>query len=279
MNFMKYKLIVSDFDGTLTNRDGTVPKENIDAIRAYTEAGGLFTVSTGRMHSSILKQLSKLGLADKSIPLVSYQGALITDSGTGTVLHSVAMNRGTVRKVIAFCQENGYYCHYYSFDRFFIEKHCETSRAYAAYTETAECAVETGGLLRYLDEHPDLTVCKTMIIESKEKVADAEKRINEYLNGEAVFARSAAILTECVDGAAGKGNAVKWLSGYYGIPVCQILAAGDSWNDESMIKTAGLGVAMGNADDALKKIAGYVADSAENAGLAKLIQKVLKGEL
>ena len=279
MKNLKYKLIASDFDGTLTGKGSAVPEENMNAIRAYQAAGGMFVVATGRMFPSIMRQLPFLGLNQKGVPLVSYQGALITDSNSGEALFSAAMRRDTVRKIVRFCARQNYYCQFYSFDKVFVKEYCALARGYAEYSEVADCVVVTGGHEAYLDAHPELEVCKVMLIDLNGGIAEKEAKLNEYLNGETVFCRSADVLTECVAGSAGKGSALTWLSEYTGIPIGETLAIGDSMNDESMLKAAGLGVAMANASEELKSAAGYITDTNENAGLAKVIWKILAGEL
>ena len=62
MRKIKYRLIVSDFDGTLVRQDGTVSEKNIKVINEYIEAGGIFVISTGRVPAGILPQARRMGL-------------------------------------------------------------------------------------------------------------------------------------------------------------------------------------------------------------------------
>jgi Cof subfamily protein (haloacid dehalogenase superfamily) len=70
-----------------------------------------------------------------------------------------------------------------------------------------------------------------------------------------------------------KGSALERVIAYHGIHRENSIAIGDSDNDRTMLECAGVGIAMGNADDALKQIADDVTDSIENAGLAKAFKK------
>ena len=75
---MKYKLIFSDFDGTLLRSDGTIGKKSADAIRDYVRRGGNFVVCTGRMNSGINEKWCRhLGIDGERIPFVGFQGAYI----------------------------------------------------------------------------------------------------------------------------------------------------------------------------------------------------------
>ena len=61
MRKINYQLIVSDFDGTLVNDDGTISDQNKQAIADYVAAGGAFAISTGRLPDGILKRAKELG--------------------------------------------------------------------------------------------------------------------------------------------------------------------------------------------------------------------------
>ncbi|MBM6838993.1 HAD-IIB family hydrolase, partial [Clostridium saudiense] len=72
-----------------------------------------------------------------------------------------------------------------------------------------------------------------------------------------------------------KGNSVKVLSEKYGIKREELICIGDNENDISMIKYAGLGIAMANAIDEVKSAAQYITDSNKNDGVAKAIKKFI----
>ena len=78
---------------------------------------------------------------------------------------------------------------------------------------------------------------------------------------------------EVMNKGVSKGNAVKILADYYGINSEQVICIGDSENDLSMIKFAGLGVAMGNGSQVVKEAAQYITDSNNCDGVAKVIEK------
>jgi len=68
---------------------------------------------------------------------------------------------------------------------------------------------------------------------------------------------------------------LRFLSDYLAIPRSQIIAVGDSLNDVSMIRYAGLGVAMGNADERVMPWADYVAPTNDESGIAHVVEKFL----
>ena len=83
MRKINYKLIMSDFDGTLFRSDHTVLPETVAAINEYVQAGGIFVVSTGRGIEAILPHVRELGFRG----LVSaYQGSTVAEIETGILL-------------------------------------------------------------------------------------------------------------------------------------------------------------------------------------------------
>lgn len=72
-----------------------------------------------------------------------------------------------------------------------------------------------------------------------------------------------------------KESAMDAVLDYIGIPLFRSIAIGDSTNDIGMLKHAGLGIAMGNAYDDVKKVIKLTTDTCENAGVAKALKKYL----
>lgn len=75
--------------------------------------------------------------------------------------------------------------------------------------------------------------------------------------------------------SASKGEALRVLATYLGIAVTDTMAFGDMDNDRSMIEAAGIGVAMGNAEQPLKELADYITDTNNNDGVAKAFEKFI----
>ena len=83
MQKINYPLIVSDFDGTLVKRDGTIDEKDKKAISEYIAAGGKFAISTGRMPAGILARAKELGLQGM---VCCCQGAIIVDIESNEVI-------------------------------------------------------------------------------------------------------------------------------------------------------------------------------------------------
>ena len=71
-----------------------------------------------------------------------------------------------------------------------------------------------------------------------------------------------------------KGNALKITAERHGLPLDEVIAIGDSYNDISMIKAAGIGIAVGNAPPAVKKEADIIAGNHDNEGVSTVLAEI-----
>lgn len=76
-----------------------------------------------------------------------------------------------------------------------------------------------------------------------------------------------------------KGIALGALCKKLGVPPKQVMAIGDSGNDAAMLDFAGVGVAMGNGEEALKQKADLIAPTNEEGGVADMLELAIKGEI
>ena len=97
---MKYKMFVSDFDWTLGHAPDVIEESTVDAIRRYQEKGGIFTVCTGRLFSSIRGILNKYGLKGT---VIACQGAIVGDIETGKRLYAHGIEPKLAADTVSSC--------------------------------------------------------------------------------------------------------------------------------------------------------------------------------
>lgn len=102
---MQYRdtAIFSDLDGTLFDKHGLVGEQNRRAIRAYTEAGGLFAIATGRSYFNAKKNLPDV---DINAPCIVFNGSGVYDPETDSYPFSVHVDHEAVLSVLLWCREN-----------------------------------------------------------------------------------------------------------------------------------------------------------------------------
>ncbi len=247
---MKYKLMISDYDGTL----GRAPKNDVDsetlkAINKFIEQGGIFTVCTGRETSSILKICKSQGL--KGL-LVSFQGAKISDIESGKILFNGGLEKEKALEVLELMKDSGLTALGYGETDIFYDE-------FNDYINYYQNAVRLPGRVANVKQeilNSCIGVSKICFLGAEEIVKAQEVRLNKIFNGNGVkFNSGARCLLEAINPKCGKGFAVRFLADYYKIPLDEIITVGDSTNDIDLICGEWHGVAVGDGRDELKAVA------------------------
>ena len=121
---------------------------------------------------------------------------------------------------------------------------------------------------------PELPV-KVIGMGEPEIVFDSFKKAKDFFGNNLEIAISVPTMLEITHPLATKGNAMDWICDHYHIEPSEMIAVGDSFNDITMIKYAGLGAAMMNGRDEVKAVSDIVVPSNEEDGVAWLIEKYL----
>ena len=272
---MKYKLVAADFDGTLHDSDiPSISNENKQAVRDYIRAGGKFIISTGRMYSSIRPHAVELGLKGE---IIAYQGAAIYDIESNELLVHIPIEVDEAVEILRFVESYGIHCQIYYNDVYYSYSENEFTDTYSKY-----CGIPLNLTDMPLSEYchkNNFSPTKLMVIASKDIMSEFYNRTVEKYHGKYGFARSSEKFFEITSIKANKGVALDYLSKLYGIDKSEILAIGDSTNDIAMIRYAGLGVAVANAMDELKREADYITDYAANNAVAKILYDIIEEKL
>lgn len=270
MQKINYGLIISDFDGTLVNRDKTICQENKTTIAQYVRDGGVFALSTGRMPNGIIPRAQELGL--KGV-VACCQGSMIVDIESKEVLFEDKIPNAIAIKICKKIEELGVHVHVYDTWTYYCNKDDEPLRRYEMLTGTKAEVVTNRPIYEILQE-TGMDVGKFLImVEPKDNAKLREILEKENFEGCEVT-KSAEVLVEVINARCSKGTAVEFLAKHYNVPIEKTVAIGDQWNDIPMIETAGVGVAVKNADELLKSKATEVCDyTNEEGAVAAIIKK------
>lgn len=257
------KMFVTDIDGTLLPTGGTVSAANVEAIQAMANAGVKVVLATGRMYRAALNVAAQLKVP---VPIICYNGALIKSSA-GEVLYTHYMDTAIVLKLIKFFEERGRHIQTYSDDVLYVP----ARNAYVEYYETTQkvSAVEVGweGLRAHVNNVTKLL----SISDDVDELVDSMNAIRKIFGSEVEVTRSTVKFAEFMASGVTKAGAIKIFADKLGIDNAEILAIGDSENDLNMLTSVGLGVAMGNAVDAVKAACTHITDTCEHDGFAKAV--------
>ena len=251
------KLIATDLDHTLLNKEGLVPEDTKELIRKAVDGGIFFAISTGRSLKSAQGVAESIGVAYMAI---CYNGALVTDPVNGVSIFENTIPEDVVKDVIAYAHEHDLYIQMYDEGDIVVEKlrldrHPDPDLRYADYREV-------GDLLEY----PFFKSPKILLACEPERVPREMERLQELYGDRIYLAQSDAHLIEVMQKGIDKGLALEHLAGYLGIKKDDIIAFGDNTNDLPLLKAAGTSVAVANAVPVLKDWADYVAQGERSEG-------------
>lgn len=277
--YKEIKLIAVDMDGTLVDDEKRIPEENLRALEACAAKGIEIVPATGRTVQGVPKEL-------KALPGVRYgitvNGAVVADLKENRVISSCRLPAGLAVQVMTMardCGDDVMYDAYvdgvgYTSERFygrfpqFIQ-----SEALVRLLMSARQAVPDH--IAWIQENASYVDKINMFFRDQ----DARERMRERLGQmpELLVSSSLSCNLEINAAGADKGGALIRLADFLGIARESTMAFGDGENDLSMIRQAGLGVAMANGVPAVKEAAEYVTLSNEEAGVAAAIRRfVLK---
>ncbi len=270
---MKYRLFVSDFDGTLVRSDGSISQKNIAAIAKYRAAGGVFAVCTGRMLVSILPRLKELGLEEGYV--VAFQGAQIYDLTRRTLIKDSAFEEEDALAVIRFLEGKNLHIHIYAEGKLYANRRDGLLEVYEKVCGVTGVVPE--GPLSDMVATKHMRIVKILSMQEPEE----RQRVYDLLRaefGETFFVTcSSEWLVEIMPKDQTKAAAVRFLAEAYAIPPQEVAAIGDQENDLPMLLAAGGRFAVGNAVEQLKEIA-TVVPSFEEDGVAYAIENYAMGE-
>lgn len=264
------KMVISDMDGTLLDSEKRISEENKRAIRLLEEKGTVFLLATGRIFASAASHAGELGLKAQ---IIACNGALIKNPVTKEVLYEKVIEKNLAARVMEIFEEEGIYYHFYTERDFYTKELKYTSLAYMraneAMPEEERIHLAVREDMFSALEEASMAMKFVAIDEERSRVDRVKKRLREIPGIE--ISQSWYNNLEIMAEGISKGIALEKVARHYGVDERQILALGDHFNDISMIERAGFGVAMGNAEEEVKRAAVYVTDTNDKDGFAKAI--------
>ena len=260
------KLIATDLDNTLLDKDGSVPPETVAALAKAEEKGVTVTVATGRSFASargVAEMIGGNGLA------ICYNGSQIRRLADGMVLYSGCVDQDVQQAIIEFVHERGLYLQMYDNDEIVVEtlrldKHNDPDLKFASHREVGD----------FLKE-PLFDTPKMMIAADPAEVPALQAELEEMFAGRIFCAQSEPHLIEIMPAAVNKGTALAALCQEMGIRREEIMALGDNTNDMHLLQAAGLAIAVANAVPRLQEYADYVCKGERSEGFREAVEKFI----
>lgn len=271
---MTYKMIVLDLDDTLLRDDHTISPRTKEALMTAQEKGVKVVLASGRPTFGMRNVAKELLLEEYGSFILSFNGAKIINCKTNEEIFSSTLSPEIVHNLFEISKTEDVWIHTYIGDDIVTEENNPYTKIEGEITGMPIIEVDD---FKTAVKEP---VVKVLMNKEAERLVEVEKKLQKQLEGQLSVMRSKLFFLEFTEHGVTKGTSLNQLIQKLGIKREEVIAMGDSYNDQAMIEFAGLGVAMGNAPDDIKEIANYVTDTNMNDGVAKVVEKfVLKTEV
>ena len=263
------RLIAIDLDGTLLSPDKTISPANRQALLNAEAAGLHVVICTGRPLSGVCPICEEIGFKSNHSYSVINNGCTTVKSSDWSVITYDALSEEDLVYLDQLNQEIHPQLSLFDLNRYIILNRdpSEIAKMDASIVSAVPVSL---GLREVLEAQP---IFQGMFIDQKEQIDAFQETYEEALSQRFHTIRSQPILFEILPKCVNKATGLKALAEHLGIPREQIMAIGDENNDIEMIEYAGLGVAMGNAPDAIKALADVTTTSNEEDGVATAIKR------
>ena len=267
---MEYQLIAMDLDGTLNNDQKIITEKTKTALMAAQERGIRLALASARPSPGLFKERDILRLQDYQGILMSYNGGRIVDAATGKVLFEPSMDLDQTKQVLRRLEElpvtpildDGVQFYVADKNGYKVDYECKNNQM---------TCTEVGNLADFLTFAP----IKILMSVQPEELPQVQQQIAAFLPEDLTVVQTAAFYLEVIPKIINKGQGIRDICTVLGIAPAQVISFGDAANDIPMLREAGMGVAMGNAADAVKAAADMVTLSNNDDGIAAALEKLL----
>lgn len=279
---MGYKLIALDVDGTILTSRRTIAEPTRRAVQRAMREGLRVTLATGRAFPSALSIARQLGLA--GTPLVTHDGAYVADPVTGAVLHHDPIPVQLAAQAAGELQEAGLTVSVLYPDLLVSNtrvRNLSWRLLHPRYWSLVGLLVKEAMVYRHLyggdlgeyvkrrgDDPP-----KFYVEGSAGSIRRAYETLSARFDGALRFTPAGSEAMEVTAAGVSKATGLQALSAALGIDPSEVVGIGDNYNDAEMIRTAGLGVAMGNAPEPVRSLARVVTRTNDEHGVAYAIEQ------
>lgn len=274
---MKTGIIAVDLDGTVLDAEKKVTERTLAALEAAAESGIWVVPATGRILKGMPEEILKLGWIRY---MILANGATVWDRGAESCLYRAEISAETGLEVFRWL--DGFpviYDCYQDNQGWMTASMWENAEAYAPSPFYLQHIRTLRRPVPDLKEHIRRSGTSLQKIQAFCRTTETQReligRTAERFPQLAV-STSVARNVEINDGRANKGAALTALAERLGIPMEKVVAFGDGTNDLSMIRAAGMGVAMGNAAEEVKAAADRVTAGNGEDGVGIAVETLTK---
>lgn len=265
---MKYKLIAVDIDDTLLNRKKEITPLTKAALLQAQENGVKLAVASGRLPYGVRPYAEKLDILRHGGYYMGFNGGAIMNSRNELIGKSYLDSR-YIEPVYDILRPTNVTTMVHKGAVIYADSKVND------YTHIESDVI--GLPLNVVDDLPsfiDWDIHKFLIAGDPDELKELEQRLLTALGEEVDIYLSAPWFLEVMPKGVNKGTGLQAICDDAEIDISEAIAFGDSYNDIFMLKAAGTGVAMGNAEEAVKAAADMVTAYSDEDGIALALKKL-----
>ena len=267
---MAYEILVLDIDGTLTNSQKEISNNTLNAILNIQERGHIVVLASGRPTPGILELSAKLQLAKYNGYILSYNGGKIIHCASNEIIFQKVLDQSVIAELYQDALEHKVGIITYE------------NNSIIAGTKTDEYMLKESNINKIpIKEVPNFIdyvtfdVNKCLMTGESSHLAYVEEQLKRKYENKLSIYRSEPYFLEIMPKGIDKAKSLSKLLDHLNLTKEQLICCGDGYNDLTMIEYAGLGVAMENANDDVKKVADFITHSNDNDGVVHVINQFL----
>lgn len=264
---MNYKLIATDMDDTLLNKEHIISEKNKKAIIAIQQKGVKFVLASGRPTYAMIEYAKELEMDKYDGFLLGFNGGEIIDFSKMEKIFSQNLTFEDIKVIYNEAVTRNLSFLFYCDDTIYTNELNEYTEEEIILTKMKHKIIDN------IEELNSLETIKCMILGEPNKLSILQKEIQEKYIEDYVVNISKPIFMEFTSKGINKGESLKKLCVSLKLPTEEIVCVGDSYNDMSMLEIAGLPVAVENAREDLKRISKFITSSNNDNALETLINK------
>ncbi|MCL2139885.1 MAG: Cof-type HAD-IIB family hydrolase [Treponema sp.] len=268
----KVRLMALDLDDTLLRSDLTISYRTRNAIKKAEATGVKIVLASGRVPAAMDRYAKLLGLHKHTGFLICSNGTIIQQSDTQCIISESRLESKKALIAYDLADAEGFPVQIYEDDIMYVSRHNEYTGCDQKLTGLRQVVVENFRAMVSSGCHKLLIPGDPMLLPSMEKL------LRSFIGDDISLFTSKPYFLEILPAHIDKGSALAKIAELLDIKREEVLAIGDSMNDESMIRWAGIGIAMANGDLRIKTIADFITEkSNDDDGVVEVIEKyVLK---
>ena len=269
----EYKIVCSDVDGTLLNSERALSDATIRSVELLNKRKIPFVLVSARMPKAMRPLQVTLG---SCYPIVCYNGAYIESEllidGSAKELFSNPIEIEPFMALLKYMDGNGIHFGTYYKDEWYVNQDDFWAKREQNNTKIDPEVVDME-FMKHHFEARNHGPHKIMIMGDFEKIEPLESELRHRFGDFIDIYRSKDTYLELNAKAVSKSTSLEVLSKYFNHPISEFMAFGDNYNDISMLRKAGYGVAVRNARNEAKTVAQEITDSNIDDGVAMIIDK------